>query len=413
MHDVFLSSQSIKEKRMDKFPKIVIATDKFKGTLNASEAADAIKNGILKRGLDSRCDIENLKRNITTFAMADGGEGSLKVMEKGLKLSGKETHIEYIDALNHIGEQIKVPILLYNDSKSAFIEMATICGLSLVPKERRNLLRSTTYGFGDTLRYVIEDMGIRDITIAIGGSGTNDAGFGALTALGFRYHNNCVFKNRDFAEFMENITAIEDKFVSGVTPHLKETKIKVACDVNNPLLGENGATMVYGPQKGGTPEELQRIENSLKIWAKAIEDKYGEGSANFPGAGAAGGIGFILHTVLGAEMRPGWELFAEMLGLEEAISSADYVFTGEGKFDRQSLAGKLPVGIARICSKYNKPLFLVTGKIDNVTKEEIKVIGVSDFIELNNNPHDKSPFSYAREIIVEEVSKLMKNKGIL
>ena len=104
---------------------------------------------------------------------------------------------------------------------------------------------------------------------------------------------------------------------------------------------------------------------------------------------------------------------AEMLGLEEAISSADYVFTGEGKFDRQSLAGKLPVGIARICSKYNKPLFLVTGKIDNVTKEEIKVTGISDFIELNNNPHDKSPFSYAREIIVEEVSKLMKNKGIL
>ncbi len=398
---------------MEKFPKIVIATDKFKGTLNASEAADAIKNGILKRGLDTRCDIDQLKSNISTFAMADGGEGSLKVMERGLQLRGKESHIEYIDVLNHLGEGIKAPVLIFNDSKSAFVEMASVCGLSLVPKDKRNILRSTTYGFGDLLRYVIEDMGIRDITIAIGGSGTNDAGFGALTALGFRYHNNCVFKNRDFAEFMENITAIEDKFVAGVTPHLKDTTIRVACDVDNPLLGENGATMVYGPQKGGTPEELQRIENSLKIWAKVIEEKYGKGAAEYPGAGAAGGIGFVLHTILGAQMSPGWKLFSEILGLEEAIALADYVFTGEGKFDKQSLAGKLPVGIAKICSKYQKPLFLVTGRIDDVTPQQALSIGFSDFIELNKNHHDKSPYIHGREIIVEEVSRLLKNKGIL
>lgn len=397
---------------MDTLPKIVIATDKFKGTLNTEEAANAIKNGILLRGMDSRCNLDTLKENILIYPMADGGEGSLKVMERGLQLCGKESHIENIENVNHLGEPITIPILIYNNSTCAFIEMASICGLSLVPKQKRNLLRSTTYGFGDTLRYVIEEMGIRDITIAIGGSGTNDAGFGALTALGFRYHNNCVFKNRDFAEFMENITAIEDKFVAGVTPHLRDTKFRVACDVNNPLLGESGATMVYGAQKGGTPEELQRIENSLRIWAKVIEEKYGEGLAQRPGAGAAGGIGFILNSVLGASLSPGWELFSRILGLEKAIASADYVFTGEGKFDKQSLSGKLPVGIAQICKKYNKPLFLITGTSE-LPAEEIYAAGFTDYVELNKNISERSAFAHTHEKIMNKVYKLLKDRKIL
>lgn len=397
---------------MDNFPKIVIATDKFKGSLSAVESAEAIKNGILKRAIEKRLDTESIKENILVRPMADGGEGSLKVMERALQLSGRESKIIYIDNINHIGEDIKIPVLIYNNSKSAFIEMASICGLSLVPKERRNLLRSTTYGLGDTIRYLIEEMEIRDLIIAIGGSGTNDGGFGALTALGFRYQNNCVFKNRDFAEFMENITAIDDKFVSGVTPHLKETTIRVACDVENPLLGENGATMVYGAQKGGTPEELERIENSMKIWAKAIEERYGAGSASLPGAGAAGGMGFALQTVLGAKMIPGWELFSQLMGLEQEIASADIVFTGEGKFDKQSLAGKLPLGIAKLCSKYHKPLFLVTGKME-ISQQEAASLGIEETIELAKKSSGKYQYINAREIIISEVSKLLKRRSII
>lgn len=390
-----------------KYRRIVIATDKFKGSLTAGEAAAAIHKGI-SDGCGNTCP------EILSFPMADGGEGSLELMKTAMENAGKEPETVYVPAVNHLGRPISVPVLLYKPD-SAFIEMAKVCGLGLVPYGERDLAHSTTYGLGETARIAIEEYGAREILLSIGGSGTNDGGFGMISALGFRFANDNPFRNKDVPTFMESISSVVDDGVDTVCPHLRETKFRVACDVSNPLLGPDGASRVYGPQKGGTPEVIEHFEKALGNWADVVErwGKTGKNTNAFDrfseGAGAAGGTGFILGSVLNAEILPGWEFFASIVNLEKYIASADLVITGEGRFDESSLSGKLPWGIASLCRKYRKPLWMVTGR--NCLPESIwRPSGFNEVFSIDASFRHKSDiFANASEYLTKIMAYKFKS----
>ena len=352
--------------------KIVVATDKFKGSMTAAEAAQAIKDGLSANSALS-------SDNILLCPMADGGEGSMGVMERAFHRKDVQYEKIFIESVNHLGSPILAPVLMYkaDGTMTAFIEMASVCGLNMIPRDKRNLLRSTTYGLGSVMRSVIESHGARRIVMAIGGSGTNDGGFGMLAALGWSFSNSSPFRNKDIPTFISGIDSASDRSVQSVCPHLKETEILVASDVTSPLLGPSGATAVYGPQKGCKRQDIPLFENALENWIKVI------GHPDFPGAGAAGGTGYALKAALGAQFVPGWRFFASALGLEQEIASADLVITGEGRFDRSSLSGKLPSGIAEMCRQYDKPLWVVTGQ-NKITEAEYLSLGISKVFELSS-----------------------------
>ena len=369
--------------------KIVVATDKFKGSMTAAEAAQAIKDGLSTNSILS-------SDNILLCPMADGGEGSMGVMERAFHRKDVQYEKIFIESVNHLGSPILAPVLMYKtdgSTISAFIEMASVCGLNMIPRDKRNLLRATTYGLGSVMRSVIESHGARRIVMAIGGSGTNDGGFGMLAALGWSFSNSSPFRNKDIPTFISGIDSASDRSVQSVCPHLKETEILVASDVTSPLLGPSGATAVYGPQKGCKRQDIPLFENALENWIKVI------GHPDFPGAGAAGGTGYALKAALGAQFVPGWRFFASALGLEQEIASADLVITGEGRFDRSSLSGKLPSGIAEMCRQYGKPLWVITGRCQ-VPENEYRSLGITRVMELSTTAlPEEHPISDAPAII--------------
>ena len=372
--------------------KIVVATDKFKGSMTAAEAAQAIKDGLSTNSILSKTASDN----ILLCPMADGGEGSMGVMERAFHRKDVQYEKIFIESVNHLGSPILAPVLMYKTDGStitAFIEMASVCGLNMIPRDKRNLLRATTYGLGSVMRSVIESHGARRIVMAIGGSGTNDGGFGMLAALGWSFSNSSPFRNKNIPTFISGIDSASDRSVQSVCPHLKETEILVASDVTSPLLGPSGATAVYGPQKGCKRQDIPLFENALENWIKVI------GHPDFPGAGAAGGTGYALKAALGAQFVPGWRFFASALGLEQEIASADLVITGEGRFDRSSLSGKLPSGIAEMCRQYDKPLWVVTGQ-NKITEAEYLRLGISKVFELSSLAlPEEHPISDAPAII--------------
>ena len=382
------------------FNRIVIATDKFKGSMTAAQAAEAIRDGILE-GIGQKMDNngEFPERGIPKIIprpMADGGEGSMGVMERVLLERDVPYEKIFIDSTNHLGTPVMAPVLLFssgNNTPSAFVEMASVCGLNMIPHDRRNLLRSTTYGLGTVLRECIETHGVRNILMAIGGSGTNDGGFGMLAALGWSFSNSSPFRNKDIPTFISGIEAVSDRSVTDICPHLRQTSITVATDVSSPLLGPLGATTVYGPQKGCRKQDIPVFESALENWVKVI------GVPDFPGAGAAGGTGYALKAVLGAGLTAGWQIFSAMLHLEEEIASADLVITGEGRFDKSSLTGKLPAGIATLCRRYGKPIWVVTG-LCQVPESEYRSLGINRVFELSALAlTDELPLSDAPAII--------------
>lgn len=337
--------------------KIVIATDKFKGSLTATEVAQAVQSALASK-----------ENEISLFPMADGGEGSLDVVERVLpKEKVLRREIKTTDAL---GREINAPVLFLDGGKSAFVEMAQVAGLQMLSPEERNPMITTTFGLGTIMRKAIVEFGANKIILAIGGSATDDGGEGIVRA-------------------MEGVKAT----------------FMVACDVENPLLGENGATMVYAPQKGADEKMLPVLEKRMEEWSKKVASWRRERGlepadlSTFPGTGAAGGVGFAMKAVLGAELVPGWKLFSDMVGLEQAISEADIVITGEGKFDGQSLEGKLPMGVARLCRKYGKRLWLICGR-SFVPMERCRMEGIEKVFELYSIEKDlQKSMTNAKDLI--------------
>ena len=328
--------------------KVVIAIDSLKGSLSSMEAGTAIKDGILAAKPDAEVIVKPL---------ADGGEGTTDALIEGM--NGERIDLTVTGPMH-------TPVDAYygylKDTNTAVMEMASAAGITLVPDSEKNPLLATSYGVGEMINDAIQ-RGCRNFIIGIGGSVTNDGGIGMLKALGVRFLDE---NGEDAGEGGQALAKVARIDVSGMNPLLKECHIQVACDVNNPLCGENGSTYVYGPQKGVTEDMKKTLDEAMAHFARVTSETLENDYMNTPGAGAAGGLGYAFLAYTGAALTPGIELTLDAVGLEEELSGADVVVTGEGRLDFQTAMGKAPVGVARLAKKYNAKVIAFAG---SVTKE--------------------------------------------
>ena len=328
--------------------KVVIAIDSLKGSLSSMEAGMAIKDGILAAKPDAEVIVKPL---------ADGGEGTTDALIEGM--NGERIDLTVTGPMH-------TPVDAYygylKDTNTAVMEMASAAGITLVPDSEKNPLLATSYGVGEMINDAIQ-RGCRNFIIGIGGSVTNDGGIGMLKALGVRFLDE---NDEDAGEGGQALAKVARIDVSGMNPLLKECHIQVACDVNNPLCGENGSTYVYGPQKGVTEDMKKTLDEAMAHFARVTSETLENDYLNTPGAGAAGGLGYAFLAYTGAALTPGIELILDAVGLEEELSSADVVVTGECRLDFQTAMGKAPVGVARLAKKYNAKVIAFAG---SVTKE--------------------------------------------
>lgn len=364
-------------------PHILIAPDSFKESLDAFAIARLLKSGI-EKSLPGAV--------IESIPVSDGGEGFLKVLTNGT--SGTFKTFDVLDALMR---PVKAEIGFSGDRQTAFIEMATASGLELILPEERNPLVASTFGTGEMIKHSIETR-CKKIVIGIGGSATNDGGAGMAQALGAK------FLNKDGKELLpggKQLSELCEIDLSLFEKNLPE--VMVACDVSNPLTGPNGASAIYGPQKGATPEMVQQLDAALKNYAEIIRKQLNIDIENIPGSGAAGGLGGGLVAFTGAKLVSGFQLVAEILDLENRIAKADFVITAEGKLDAQTINGKAPFGVAQLAKKHNKPVIGVAGTLGN-GYEKLYDYGFDLLISIVNQP-----LSLAEAI--QNAPKLVKNCG--
>lgn len=325
--------------------KIIIAPDSFKESMTALEVADAIETGFKEVFPDG---------NFIKIPMADGGEGTVQSL-----VDATNGEIVHRTVTGPLGQQVESFFGISGDGKTAFIEMAAASGIHLVPVEERNPLITTTRGTGELIIEAIE-LGAKHIIIGIGGSATNDGGAGMAQALGVRF----LTKSND--EIMSgggSLGLIETIDLTNLDQRVHDVKIEVACDVDNPLTGERGASAIFGPQKGATPAVVQELDANLAHYAKKIHEFLGKEINDLEGAGAAGGLGGGLVAFLSAELKRGVDIVLEAVSLEEQLKDADLVVTGEGKIDGQTIFGKTPIGVAKTAKKYQIPVVGLAGTI--------------------------------------------------
>lgn len=328
--------------------KVVVAIDSLKGSLNSLEAGNAIKQGIKRVYQDAKIIVKPL---------ADGGEGTVEALVSGM--NGK---IETVVATGPLGDKIESSYGIIPEKRLAIMEMASIAGITLLSLKQRNPLYTTTYGLGEMIKDAISK-GCNNFIIGIGGSATNDGGIGMLQALGFDLLDKDGNQVPLGARGLKDLVKIDDK---NVLPELKKCQFKIACDVTNVLCGENGCSVVFGPQKGATSQMIKDMDQWLYNFANLAKKKYPHSDALVPGTGAAGGLGFAFLTFVKATLESGIDIILETIDLKSDFKDADVVVTGEGCLDRQSAMGKAPVGVAKMAKLYNKPVIAFAG---SVTKE--------------------------------------------
>ena len=322
--------------------KVTIAIDSFKGSLSSLQAGYAAKKGILDVYPDAV---------VSVCALADGGEGTTLALTEGL--DGK---LEHITVTGPLGKKVDAFYGVLPDG-TAVIEMAAAAGITLINDNERNPLNTTTFGVGELILDALKK-GCRKFIIGIGGSATNDGGIGMLTALGYKFLDAQNKPVSIFGNGLEKIAHIDD---TKVYPELKDCTFKIACDVTNPLCGDNGCSAVYGPQKGATPKIISDMDLWLRCFADLVKQKYPNADKDFAGAGAAGGLGFAFMTFLDGKLLPGTEIVLNEIGLEKHIIESDIVVTGEGRLDSQTVMGKAPIGVARLAKKHSKPVIAFSG----------------------------------------------------
>ncbi len=342
--------------------KLILAPNAFKESMSSVEAAVAMENAA--RGL---CFDE-----IVAIPIGDGGDGTLEALSR--LVGGKILHVPVHGPL---GEPLTAPLLIWDDGRRAFVEMASASGLAQVPPESRNPMMTTSVGTGElTLRAI--ELGVREVILGVGGSATVDGGIGALKALGYRLldeNGNDVPPNGAGLLKLRRI----------IPPNsLPDVRIRVMADVRNPLLGENGAAPVYGPQKGATPEQVEALESGLKKLAELIRELTGTDIGEVEGGGAAGGIAASLYGLLNATIENGGELFLELVGFDEQLEGAQLVLTGEGKIDRQTVFGKGVAAVASHASARGIPVVAFGGIIEDI--ELLHRIGLTAVFSIVHRP---------------------------
>ena len=323
--------------------KIVIASDSYKGSNTSLKVASLIEEGAKRIFPEAEYH---------KIPIADGGEGTVEALVEGL--GGEILTVEAQDPLGRAGKAFYGRI-----GSKAVLEMAAASGLPLLSEDEKDPRGTDTFGTGQVMKAALE-AGFKDMTIGIGGSATNDGGTGMARALGFKFLDADGRPLPPGGAALANLAVIDD---SDVHPLLKEARIHVACDVDNPLTGDQGASAVYGPQKGATPEMVKELDLALARLADVVEDKTGESLRNTPGAGAAGGLGFGLMAFCHAELKSGIDTILDLTEFDGLIKGADLVITGEGKIDGQSLRGKVPIGVAARCQPAGVPVLAVVGDI--------------------------------------------------
>ncbi|MCA1202878.1 glycerate kinase [Priestia flexa] len=325
--------------------KIVIAPDSFKESLSALEVAEAVEKGF-KQVLP--------QANYVKVPMADGGEGTVQSL-----VDATDGEIISKTVTGPLGEPVEAFFGILGTKRTAVIEMAAASGLHLVPPAKRNPLMTTTKGTGELISAAL-DYGVNHIIIGIGGSATNDGGAGMAKALGAQLLDAEGNEILDGGGALGNLAFIN---LSTLDSRLQHVKIEVACDVDNPLTGERGASAIFGPQKGATPEMVALLDRNLRHYAAVLERDLGQKIDDVPGAGAAGGLGAGLLAFLQAELKRGVDIVIEATNLLEAVRDADLVITGEGKIDGQTIYGKTPIGVAKTAKKHGIPVIGIAGNI--------------------------------------------------
>ena len=342
---------------------VAIAIDSLKGSLSSMEAADAIKEGILKA---------HPSANVSTYPLADGGEGTVDAIIEGL--GAKKISLTVTGPLN---SSIEAYYGFIKASKTAIIEMASAAGITLLSPKELNPYLTTTFGVGEMILDAVKK-GAKTFIIGIGGSATNDGGTGMLKALGYSFLDENEKPIREGCQDLEKIKSIippsDLSFLFDITFH-------IACDVKNPLLGEQGATYVFGPQKGLVFDHLEAVDSAMAHYAHVASNLCGTDYSTFPGAGAAGGLGFAFKTFLHANLTPGVDLILDLIHFDAALEDVDIVVTGEGRLDRQTSMGKAPIGVAKMAQKKGIKVLAFAG---GVTEDAIacNAAGITAFFPI-------------------------------
>lgn len=349
--------------------RIIVAPNAFKGSLGAVEAAEAIAAGVAPI-------FPHLE--IVQVPLADGGDGTTQCV---IRATGGRLFRKTVTG--PLGDKVEAFWGLTGDGTTAVVEVAAASGLALVPPEKLDPMRATSYGSGELIREALQS-GCRSIFVGLGGSATNDGGAGMLQALGFKLIDRSGREIGPGAAGLEQLHHIDASFSE---PRLKEVELVAGCDVDNPLFGPQGAAYVYAPQKGASPQQLPQLDRALRRLAAVVLRDLGRDISQIPGAGAAGGIGAALAGILGAPLVPGVQRIMELSGLPGLLSesTALLAITGEGEINSQSLHGKVPVGVARLAKAYGVPVLVLAGKV-NLNPRQAQKEGISAMLSIADGP---------------------------
>ena len=332
--------------------KIVIASDSFKGSLTSADVADAAERGI-------RAALDNTPLDIIKLSVADGGEGTAAAVATAT--GGRMVTATATDPMGRPIEASYALIPGAGGNSIAVIDVATASGLPLLAKEERNPLKTSSFGTGELILDAL-DSGCREFIIGLGGSATNDGGMGMLAALGVRFSDA---SGRELSGRGCDLEAVRNIDLSGMVPALKEARFTVACDVDTPFCGPQGAAAVFAPQKGATARDVERLEQGMKNFAGVIREQLSMDIGDMPGAGAAGGLGGAFKAFLGANLRKGTDIVLDIIGFDKLLEGADLVITGEGRADFQTPKGKTAAGVLARAKAAGVPVILIAGKIEH------------------------------------------------
>lgn len=352
---------------MPKKFKIIIAPDKFKEALSAKKACLAIEEGL---------KYANPHFETILFPMADGGEGTAEIL--AFNTQGRMVTLKVHDPLFR---KVEAQYGISGDGSMAFIEMAQASGLNLLTTKERNCLKTSTYGTGEIIKDALT-RGVRTIVLGLGGSATNDAGIGMAAALGYEFLDENGKTIQPIGENLGRIASIMD---TETTPLLEDVTILIACDVQNPLYGPQGAAYVYAPQKGADQQAVKVLDKGLKHFAHIVQKQFGQSLQDLKGGGAAGGLGAGAALFLGGNLRPGLQLIMETTHFHHVLRDADLIITGEGKIDKQTLSGKLIKGVVEVAKNENIPVVALCGTLA-LDQEGLKQLGVNFATSIVSGP---------------------------